>query len=159
DFDLLRALNGKPFPVDWRGQMYGAVRAHGGPLNRFYVDESDVTFRDAHVSGATSRVGGKGELNILQPALTSFRHFDVNAASLDLRSIEYLYPNFPRLGGTISGTATLDSSWLDVRFANADIVHRDGPGEPSHLTGNGRVNTTSSGNSRDRTGTQTGRHE
>ncbi|PYP65778.1 MAG: hypothetical protein DMD26_09910 [Gemmatimonadetes bacterium] len=139
DFDLLRALNGKPFPVDWRGQMYGTVRAHGGPLNRFYVDESDVTFRDAHVNGATSRVGGKGELNILQPALTSFRHFDVNAASLDLRSIEYLYPNFPRLGGTISGTATLDSSWLDVRFANADIVHRDGPGEPSHLTGNGRV--------------------
>ena len=139
DFDLLRALNGKPFPVDWRGQLYGSVRARGGPLTRFYVDESEVVFRDAHVPGASSRAGGKGELNILQPALTSFRHFDVNAASVDLRSIEYLYPNFPRLGGTISGTATLDSSWLDVRFANADITHRDGPGEPSHLTGNGRV--------------------
>jgi len=139
DFDLLRALNGKPFPVDWRGQLYGSVRARGGPLTRFYVDESEVIFRDAHVSGATSRVGGHGELNILQPALTSFRQFDVNAASVDLRSIEYLYPNFPRLGGTLSGTATLDSSWLDVRFANADIVHRDGPGEPSHLTGSGRV--------------------
>ena len=139
DFDLLRALNGKAFPVDWRGQLYGSVRARGGPLTRFYVDESEVIFHDAHVRGATSRVGGKGELNILQPALTSFHHFDVNAASVDLRSIEYLYPNFPRLGGTISGTATLDSSWLDVRFANADIVHRDGPGEPSHLTGTGRV--------------------
>jgi translocation and assembly module TamB len=139
DFDLLRTLNGKPFPVDWRGQLYGSVRARGGPLNRFYVDESNVIFRDAHVRGATSRVGGHGELDILQPALTSFRNFAVNATSVDLRSIEFLYPNFPRLGGTISGTATLDSSWLDVRFANADIVHQDGPGEPSHLTGSGRV--------------------
>jgi translocation and assembly module TamB len=139
DFDLLRTLNGKPFPEDWRGQLYGTVRARGGPLTRFYVDESDVTFRDAHVPGATSRVGGTGELNIVQPALTSFRHFDVNAASVDLRSIEYLFPNFPRLGGTLSGTAILDSSWLDVRFSNADVVHRDGPGEPSHLTGTGRV--------------------
>jgi translocation and assembly module TamB len=139
DFDLLRALNGKPFPVDWRGQLYGSVRARGGPLTRFAVDESEVIFRDAHVRGASSRVGGRGELNILQPAFTSFRKFDVNAASVDLRSIEFLYPNFPRLGGTISGTATLDSSWLDVRFSNADIIHRDGPGDPSHLTGSGRV--------------------
>ncbi len=139
DFDLLRTLNGKAFPVDWRGQLYGSVRARGGPLNRFYVDESNVIFRDAHVRGAASRVGGHGELDILQPALTSFRNFAVNATSVDLRSIEFLYPNFPRLGGTISGTATLDSSWLDVRFANADIVHQDGPGEPSHLTGSGRV--------------------
>ncbi|HKW47705.1 MAG TPA: translocation/assembly module TamB domain-containing protein, partial [Gemmatimonadaceae bacterium] len=88
---------------------------------------------------ATSRVGGHGELDILQPALTSFRNFAVNATSVDLRSIEFLYPNFPRLGGTIAGTATLDSSWLDVRFANADVIHQDGPGEPSHLTGSGRV--------------------
>src|SRR5690348_3731086 len=139
DFDLLRTLNGKPFPNDWRGQLYGSVRARGGPLNRFYVDESNVIFRDAHVRGATSRVGGHGELDILQPALTSFRNFAVNATSVDLRSIEFLFPNFPRLGGTISGTATLDSSWLDVRFANADIVHQDGPGEPSHFTGSGRV--------------------
>ena len=139
DFDLLRTLNGKPFPVDWRGQLYGSVRAKGGPLTHFVVDESEVLFRDAHVRGAVSRVGGRGELDILQPAYTSFRRFNVNAASVDLRTIEYLYPNFPRLGGTISGTATLDSSWLDVRFANADITHRDGPGEPSHVTGSGRV--------------------
>jgi translocation and assembly module TamB len=139
DFELLRTLNGKPFPVDWRGQLVGSVRARGGPLTRFYVDEGEALFRDAHVRGAVSRVGGQGELNILQPALTSFRHFDVNVASMDLRTIEYLYPNFPRLAGTISGKATLDSSWLDVRFSNADVVHRDGPGEPSHLTGSGRV--------------------
>lgn len=139
DFDLLHVLNGKPLKVDWRGQFYGNVRARGGPLTHFIVDESDLTFHDAHVRGAVSHLGGHGGLNILEPAYTSFLGFQVNAPSVDLRSIEYLYPNFPRLGGTISGVATLDSSWLDVRFANADITHRDGPGEPSHLTGSGRI--------------------
>ena len=139
DFDLLRTLNGKDFPVDWRGQLYGSVRARGGPLNRFVVDEGEAIFRDAHVRGAVSRVGGSGELDILRPAFTSFHGFDVNASSVDLRSIQFLFPNFPRLGGTLSGKATLDSSWLDVRFANADAVHRNGPGEPSRVTGSGRV--------------------
>ena len=139
DFALLRQLNGKPFPVDWRGQLYGTVRARGGPLTHFVVDDSRITFRDAHVPGATSRFSGNGELNILFPAFTEFRGFDVDVASLDLRTIQYLYPNFPRLGGTIAGVATLDSSWLDVRFSNANVVHQDGPGEPSRVTGSGRV--------------------
>lgn len=139
DFDLLHVLNGKPLKVDWRGQFYGSVRARGGPLTHFVVDESDLTFHDAHVRGAESHLGGRGGLDILDPAYTKFLNFQVNASSVDLRSIEYLYPNFPRLGGTISGLATLDSSWLDVRFANADITHRDGPGEPSHFTGSGRI--------------------
>src|SRR5262249_50914991 len=103
DFDLLRTLNGKQFPVDWRGQLYGSVRARGGPLNRFVVDEGEALFRDAHVRGAVSRVGGHGELDILQPALTAFHSFDVNASSVDLRSIEFLFPNFPRLNGTLAG--------------------------------------------------------
>jgi translocation and assembly module TamB len=139
DFDFVRYINQKPFPVDWRGQLYGNVKGRGGPLTHFVVDQSDVTFHDAHVPGATSHATGKGELDILFPAFTAFHHFDVNATSLDLRSIEYLYPAFPRLGGTVSGTATLDSSWLDVRFSNANVFHQDGPGDPSHVTGSGRI--------------------
>src|SRR5215831_694752 len=139
DFDFVRYVNQKPFPVDWRGQLYGTVKGRGGPLTHFVVDQSDVTFHDAHVPGATSHATGKGELDILFPAFTAFHHFDVNATSVDLRSIEYLYPAFPRLGGTVNGTATLDSSWLDVRFSGADVYHQDGPGEPSHLTGSGRI--------------------
>jgi translocation and assembly module TamB len=139
DFDFIRYINQKPFPMDWRGQLYGTVKGRGGPLTNFVVDQSDVTFHDAHVPGATSHATGKGELDILFPAFTAFHHFDVNATSVDLRTIEYVNPSFPRLGGTVSGTATLDSSWLDVRFSNADVYHQDGPGEPSHLTGNGRI--------------------
>ncbi len=139
DFDFLRYINQKPFGVDWQGQLYGTVKGRGGPLTHFLVDQSDVTFHDAHVPGAVSKATGKGELDILFPAFTAFHSFDVNATSVDLRSIEYLYPSFPRLGGTLYGTATLDSSWLDVRFSNASLFHQDGPGDPSHITGSGRI--------------------
>jgi translocation and assembly module TamB len=139
DFDLIRTLAGKPFPEDWQGQLIGTVKARGGPLTHFYVDDARGVFRDAHVRGAVSRFAGHGELDILEPAFTAFHHFDADVASLDLRTIEYLFPAFPRLGGFVSGTATLDSSWLDVRFSDAHLVHQDGPGEPSRVSGSGRV--------------------
>jgi translocation and assembly module TamB len=139
NFDLVRTLAGEPLPVDWQGNLYGIVRGPGGPLTRFVVDTSFVTFRDAHVVGAISQGSGRGTLDILDPELTKFLGFEVNAVSLDLRSVEYLFPAFPRIGGTVAGVATLDSSWLDVRFSNANVTHRNGPGEPTRVTGNGRV--------------------
>src|SRR5918992_610726 len=139
DFDLVRALNGKPFPVDWQGTLTGTVVARGGPVNRFYVDAANVSFRDRHVPGAVSHVAGRGELDILFPAFAKFRGSRAETRLLDLRTIEYLFPEFPLLGGTVSGTATLDSVWLDVRFSNADVYHRNGPGDPSRLTGYGRA--------------------
>ena len=139
DFDLLRTLSGKPFPVDWQGQIFATARGRGGPLTNFVVEDARGTFRDAHVRGAVSSFSGKGELDILYPALTVFHGFDVNAGSIDLRTIEYLYPSFPRLRGFASGTARLDSSWLDVRFSNASVTLTDGNVEPSHFTGSGRI--------------------
>jgi len=139
DFELIKALNGKPFPYDWAGQLTGTVRARGGPVNRFVVDDAQFTFHDAHVPGAITRGSGRGGLDILFPAFTAFRGFQVDVAQLDLRTIEFLNPNFPRLGGLVSGRATLDSSWLDVRFSSADLTHRDGSAEPSRFTGAGRV--------------------
>jgi translocation and assembly module TamB len=139
DFDLLRTFNGKKFPYDWQGKITGHVRAPGGPLNRFQVYRSSLIFEDAHVPGAVSEIAGEGELDILFPAFTAFHSFNVDVASLDLRTIQYLNPLFPKIKGTISGTATLDSSWLDVRFRNADLTHHDGAQPVSHVTGNGRV--------------------
>jgi translocation and assembly module TamB len=139
NFDLLRTFAGAPFPVDWQGDLIGYARGPGGPLTNFVVAESEVTWRDTHVRGAMSRFSGRGELDILDPEFTAFHGFDVNVESLDLRSIQFLFPEFPRLGGTIAGVATLDSSWLDVRFRDADVTHRNGPGEPTRVTGAGRV--------------------
>jgi translocation and assembly module TamB len=139
DFDLIRTLAGKPFPQDWQGQINGTVKARGGPLTHFVVDDARGTYTDKHVSGAVSRFSGKGELDILLPANTQFHGFDVNVGLLDLRTIEYLFPAFPKMGGTVAGTATLDSSYLDVRFSNAHLMHQDGPGEPSRVSGSGRI--------------------
>ena len=139
NFDLIRALNGKPFPYDWQGDLTGTIRARGGPVNRFHVDEARITFNDANVPGAMTRATVRGDLDILFPAFTTFRGFDVDVAQLDLRTLQYLNPNFPRVNGIVSGTATLDSVWLDVRFRNADLTHRDGPGDPTRATGSGRV--------------------
>lgn len=139
NFDLLRTLNGKPFPYNWQGDITGTVRAPGGNLGRFRVDDAQFTFADANVPGAVSRGSAHGELNIFAPAFTAFHGLAVNATALDLRTFQALNPNFPRLNGIVSGTAVLDSSWLDVRFHDAQLTHRDGPGPESHVTGRGRV--------------------
>ena len=139
NFDLVRTLAGEPLPVDWQGDLFGHVKGAGGPLTQFIVDESDVTWHDTHVRGAVSRASGRGMLDILDPELTKFKGFDLNVAALDLRSIQYLYPDFLRLGGIVAGSVRLDSLWLDVRFSNANVTHRNGPGEPSRITGSGRV--------------------
>ncbi|HMG71633.1 MAG TPA: translocation/assembly module TamB domain-containing protein [Gemmatimonadaceae bacterium] len=139
DFDLLRTLNGKTFPYDWQGKITGNVKAPGGPLNHFKVDQSTLIFEDAHVPGAVTEARGEGELDILFPAFTAFHNFNVDVATLDLRTLQYLNKFFPKIKGTVSGTATLDSSWLDVRFKNADLSHHDENQPVSRVTGNGRV--------------------
>lgn len=139
DWEFLRVINGKPFPEDFQGQLYGTVKARGGPLNDFSVDAAQVTWRDTHVPGAVSSARAQGGLDILFPAFTKFRGLHVDVAKLDLRTIEYLFPNFPAIHGTVAGVATLDSSWLDVRFSQADLTHQDGDGQPSRFTGSGRV--------------------
>ncbi len=139
DFDLLRTFNGKDFPYDWQGKITGNVKGPGGPLNRFRVEESGLTFADANVPGAVTRATGQGELDILFPAFTAFHSFNVDVDQLDLRTLQYLNPLFPRIKGFVKGSATLDSSWLDVRFRNADLTHHDGRQPISRITGEGRV--------------------
>jgi len=139
NFDLLRTLNGKPFPYDWQGDITGTVKASGGNVARFKVEEAKLTFADAHVPGAITKGTATGEVNIYAPAFTAFNGLLVNVETLDLRTPQYLNPLFPRLHGTISGHAMLDSSWLDVRFRDAEIFHHDGNAPVSRATGSGRV--------------------
>ncbi len=139
DFDLLRTLAGGPFTYDWQGRITGTVTASGGPLDRFRVERSDLVFADANVPGAISRGSGRGELDIRLPALAVFRGFDVDVARFDLRTAQFLNPEFPQLQGSVSGTARLDSIWTDLRFSRADVLHHDGPGRPSRVTGAGRI--------------------
>jgi translocation and assembly module TamB len=139
NFDLIHVFNGGSLSRDWRGTLTGTVKGRGGPMTRFVVDDARLTFRDAHVAGAVARATGRGTLDIFEPDFTVFHGFDVDVETLDLRTIRYLFPDFPELNGTIAGTGTLDSLWLDVRFSNAELAHMDGPGEPTRVAGRGRI--------------------
>ncbi|MGI9140514.1 MAG: translocation/assembly module TamB domain-containing protein [Gemmatimonadaceae bacterium] len=139
DFDMLRTLAGGPFSYDWQGRFTGTVAASGGPLDRFRVERADLVFADANVPGAVSRGTVRGELDITLPALPVFRGVEVDIARFDLRTPQFLNPEFPALKGSVSGTARLDSIWTDVRFSRADVLHHDGPGRPSRVTGSGRI--------------------
>ncbi len=140
DFALLRQFNGIPFPYPWRGQFTGIVKARGGPLHRFDVDDMRFTFRDANVPGAQSVGRGRGQVDINYPAFTKFRGFVVDMERGDLRTPRFLNPEFARVNGFVRGTALLDSLWYDVRVSAMDVVHDDGTGAPlSHVTGGGRV--------------------
>ena len=140
DFALLREFNGIPFPYPWRGQFTGTVKATGGPLHRFDVDEMRFTFRDANVPGATSIGRARGQVDILYPAFTKFRGFSVDLEQGDLRTPRFLNSEFARVNGFVRGTALLDSLWYDVRVRDMDAWHDDGTGAPqSHVTGGGRI--------------------
>jgi hypothetical protein len=139
DFDLLRTFAGGPFPYDWQGTISGTVRGRGGPLNRWQLDDARIRFDDKHVPGAYTEARARGGLDILFPAFTKFRGLAVDVAHFDLRTPQAINPNFPRVGGIVAGHAVLDSSWLDVRFRDADLTHTDGPAPPSRVLGAGRV--------------------
>ncbi|HEY3286465.1 MAG TPA: translocation/assembly module TamB domain-containing protein [Gemmatimonadaceae bacterium] len=139
DFKLIERFNGEPLPLPWRGAITGTVRARGGPVNRWRLDDGRFTFADANVPGAITRGTMRGELDILFPAFTAFHGATVELAQLDLRTLQALDTSFARLNGLVAGRAVLDSSWLDVRFSDADITHHDGDSPVSHFTGSGRV--------------------
>ena len=140
DFALLETMNGAKFPQPWNGAFTGTVRARGGPLNHFVVDDMRLTFADRNVPGAGAALSGRGELDVLNPANTAFHGFHLGIDRFDLRTAQFPSEGFPRLNGIVSGTATLDSVWTDVRIRDADVTHTDGDSTPpSRFKGDGRV--------------------
>lgn len=139
DFKLIEQLAGEPLPYPWRGTITGSIIASGGPLNAFVVDTSDLVFRDANVPGAVTIGKLRGMMDIQEPSQVVFNGLNVDLEQLDLRTIQFLMPQFPKLNGQIAGRTVLDSSWLDVRFRNADLTHTDGSGPATRMVGQGRI--------------------
>ncbi len=140
DFALLRQFNGIPFPYPWRGQFTGSVKAKGGPLHRFDVEDLRFSFRDGNVRDAVSSGRGRGQVDILYPAFTRFRGFYVELDRADLRTPRFLNTEFARVNGFVRGSALLDSLWYDIRIRAMDMYHDDGTGAPlSHVIGAGRI--------------------
>jgi translocation and assembly module TamB len=140
--DLLQALVGRPMPADLRGAFTGRVVARGGSLRHFVIDSANLYFADARVPSAVSRVGVTGALDIHAPARTTFHGLRVRAAPLELRTLARASPTLRRIGGSITGTAILDSAWTDLRVSGADLTYQ-APGAaataPMRVQGGGRV--------------------
>ena len=139
DWELIEDLTGKPLPYPWKGRITATLQASGGPVNAWKMEQGDFSMLDANVPGATARGRARGEIDMLFPAFTKFHGLEVELDHFDLATIQFLNPLFPRLDGTISGRATLDSVWTDVRFRNADITHHFAEEPASRFTGSGRV--------------------
>ena len=142
---LLRWFNGEPFPYDWQGNVTGRVKARGGPVTNWQLDDAQLTFADTHVPGAISRARVRGMVDIFTPAEAILKGVDLELQQLDLRTPRFVNPLFPELNGFARGTMRLDSLWYDAFFSKADIEHVDGPGQPSRFTGDGHFTLLTEG--------------
>lgn len=139
DAALMQRFNQGPLPVPLRGQLTGRVRASGGLLDRFVVEDATMVWRDANVPGAVSRATAKGMLDIREPAYPVFKGLRLTLREFDLRTAQALDEEFPKLNGTIRGSAIMDSVWGDIRFREMNIAHRDGDSPESQFIGRSRL--------------------
>lgn len=139
DAALMERFNQGPLPVPLRGQLTGRLRASGGPLDRFVVEDATGVWRDANVPGAVSRATAQGALDIREPAYPVFKGLALTLREFDLRTAQALDEDFPRLNGTIRGSAIMDSVWGDIRFREMNVTHRDGDSPESRFTGRARL--------------------
>jgi translocation and assembly module TamB len=139
DFAFVRQMTGQPLPFDFKGHFTGTVRARGGSVDKFLVDSAALVYHDEHVPDAVTRLTVAGGLDLHRPDSTRFLGLRVGLGRFDLRTIEFVNPALPRLGGILTGAITLDSLYTDLRFRDAAITHSDGDADPTHVSGSGRV--------------------
>ncbi|MBA3853555.1 MAG: hypothetical protein C0503_04015 [Gemmatimonas sp.] len=139
DAALIRRFNRGPLPIPLEGRVVGRLRARGGPLNAFAVDDATATFYDRNVPGAIARARARGTIDISEPAVPVFSGMVVDLGAFDLRTAQAWEPTLPKLNGVMSGRAVLDSAWGDLRLSNADLTLVDGEAPASRLVGNARV--------------------
>jgi translocation and assembly module TamB len=110
-----------------------------GTAKRLLLD-ADVTF--ASYRRGTSRVIADGVAGVAgTPVVVSARDLHVRVAPLQMDIVKLLFPTLP-VGGTLTGTTTLNGSGATQLVAsNVDIVHQDGPNR-SHAVGRAAFHTT-----------------
>jgi translocation and assembly module TamB len=120
------------------GVLEGRAKFSGTP-KRMLLD-ADVTF--AAYNRGTSRVIADGVAGVAgTPVVVSARDLHVRVAPLQMDIVKLLFPTLP-VGGTLTGTTTLNGSGASQLVATSiDIVHQDGPNR-THAVGRGAFHTT-----------------
>ena len=122
-----------------QGVLSGRAR-FAGTLERLDIDDADVTF--AASGRGTSRVLGGGIVGFSNATnVVSARDLRLRIRPLQIDIVKLLFPTLP-IGGTLSGSLTLNGSGATQLVAtNLDIVHQDGPNR-THAVGRAAVHTT-----------------
>jgi translocation and assembly module TamB len=120
------------------GVLAGRAKFDGTP-KRLDLD-ADVTF--AAYNRGTSRVIADGVLGMAgTPVVVSARDLRVRMAPLQIDIAKLLFPTLP-IGGTLTGTATLNGSGdRQLVISPLEVVHQDGPNR-SRAVGRVAVHTT-----------------
>jgi translocation and assembly module TamB len=121
-----------------QGVLAGRAK-FSGTRRRLDLD-ADITF--AAYGRGTSRVAAVGVAGLSgSKNVVSARDLRLRLEPLQIDIVKLLFPTLP-IGGTLSGTTTLNGSGATQLVAtNLDIVHVDGANR-THATGRGTVHTT-----------------
>ena len=120
------------------GVLAGRAKFDGTP-KRLDLD-ADVTF--AAYNRGTSRVVADGVVGMSgTPVVVSARNLELRMAPLQIDIAKLLFPTLP-IGGTLTGTATLNGSGdRQLVISPLEVVHQDGPNR-SRAVGRVAVHTT-----------------
>ncbi|HKH91080.1 MAG TPA: translocation/assembly module TamB domain-containing protein, partial [Gemmatimonadaceae bacterium] len=121
-----------------QGVLSGRAKLDGS-FKRMDLD-ADVTF--ATYNRGTNRVVADGVLGLSgTPVVVSANNLRIRMAPLQIDIAKLLFPTLP-IGGTLTGTATLNGSGArQLVISPLDVVHQDGPNR-SHAVGRVAVHTT-----------------
>ncbi|HEU5262557.1 MAG TPA: translocation/assembly module TamB domain-containing protein [Gemmatimonadales bacterium] len=137
DFDLEFArgfLDTLPFA----GRLSGHTGA-SGRLRSLTLDV-DWVFRDSLVPGwPETRIRGQGEVDLLAAEGMLFQPFTVEAAAVDLGTVQRLVPAVT-LRGQLYAAGTLRGPLTNAHFAGT-LEHRDGERPPSRVSGSMRLDS------------------
>ncbi|HVH08498.1 MAG TPA: hypothetical protein VM736_01775, partial [Gemmatimonadales bacterium] len=132
----------RPFldTLPFAGRLSGRTVA-SGPLVGLAL-ETDWSFRDSLVTGwPETRVRGKGEINLKSPAGIRFQPFVVEAANVEMGTVERLVPA-ARLHGRLLASGTLSGPLKNAQLTGT-LEHRDGAAPASRVSGTVRLDTRS----------------
>ena len=111
---------GFPLPLGLTGAFRGTVKASGGPLDRFVLEEATATFVDSRAPRTTVPLKARGSFDLAAKGKTGFRALVVEAPRMDAPFVAALFPKAGIARGVAALTATIDargdSMWVrDLR--------------------------------------------
>ncbi|HVZ47646.1 MAG TPA: translocation/assembly module TamB domain-containing protein, partial [Gemmatimonadaceae bacterium] len=133
-----RTLGDTVLPPAWRGALTGEIAARGGPLDSLVIDSLALTYADARIGGARSRVVVSGAVDAAAaPARLLGVHVTIDP--LVVRTLGAAARAADSVAGIVRGDVTLGGTPRDLEFTGLLLAHVDDGAVSVALSGAGRV--------------------